>query len=183
MITWREIIPIVLILLGVILVVFCIKIYTMNKPEVFEENYETRMKLWREGIFYRAIMAAMCFVFGILAVMASQIYYDNLEIYNEGILYEENGDWNNAYDVYMSIYNRMGEWKDIKDHIYYVYPRYQYEEGLKAIDENNWLYAFTCFDEATDYLNSEILAEYCYFKYLQEVHSDWSTDTPVPYLF
>lgn len=136
----------------------------------------------------KLFILTICVIIGTVVLGIEDINrHTRQEIYNEGLEYESLGDYYNAYLTYQRLYN-MGYiyssdgYKDVKERKSYTFKRYNYEFGHKYLNDRLWHRAYEYFKEISGYLNSDRLAEYCLFKYLQEEHPSWEYDI-IPYEF
>lgn len=119
------------------------------------------------------------FVVTIIWLSCNEVRHQNLNIYNQGIAYEDAEEWELAANEFERLVQRNGSaFMDADMHLYYCLPRYHYSEGLRYLEDENWFQAYYHFSEATDYLLSEKMADYCYYRYILGKYPDWVNQIP-----
>lgn len=122
--------------------------------------------------FLRIVSIILIFI-SLMGFLSNTTRHYNIDHYEKGISYEEEEDWENAYHEFALISYGSHNFRDAKNHLDYVYPRFMYDRGYDLMDLGEYKEANDCFRRAGDYLNAEFFADYCYFLYLKEEHPIW----------
>lgn len=96
----------------------------------------------------------------------AQEKYDEAEVkkeetYQKAIALEEAGEYNQA----ISIYEKLGDYKDCMERIEKVKIELRYQEAVKEEEEENYSGAFQIYEELGDYKDSIARASFCVKKY------------------
>lgn len=96
----------------------------------------------------------------------AQEKYDEAEVkkeetYQKAIALEEAGEYNQA----ISIYEKLGDYKDCMERIEKVKIELRYQEAVKEEEEENYSGAFQAYEELGDYKDSIARASFCVKKY------------------
>lgn len=96
----------------------------------------------------------------------AQEEYDEAEVkkeetYQKAIALEEAGEYNQA----ISIYEKLGDYKDCMERIEKVKIELRYQEAVKEEEEENYSGAFQIYEELGDYKDSIARASFCVKKY------------------
>lgn len=121
----------------------------------------------RSKSFILLIVIAICWMIVIFFGMA-RATYNNLKAQQQvGFEYEQQGEYYEAYQVYLNIYSRMGNWSDIQECIDRVYSPAMYSNATELMKAHNYLDALKIFLELGNYGNSKTCAENCMRAYLE----------------
>ena len=80
---------------------------------------------------------------------------------------EKDCRYDEAYDVYLDIYNTMGDWSDIKECIDRVKVPAMYMKAQKLESEQNWFDAGMLYSKILEYQDSLERFNFCMEKYLE----------------
>lgn len=172
-------VPIIFDIITFCMIVYTIYVRSKNKEKMRENDFTYYMKS-QVCIPIMITLILGCFMIG-------YVNYDrhkDIDQYELGLKYEEEENWELSYQSFMNV---STNWNDeiennLMQHVYYVYSRMEYEHGIEELEKENWMSAYICFSEAMDYLDASILADYCYYMYLNETYPDWTPFMHIPYL-
>ncbi len=113
---------------------------------------------------YRVVASAIALILWLLVVGLGWGTYTYSSLMSQrqlGLDYEAAGKYENAYDTYLQIYNKMGDWSDICECISRVEKPVQYTRATELYKHQEYLEALEIFLSLEDYGNSKAMAEKC----------------------
>lgn len=112
-------------------------------------------------------MIVITLLFAITASAGNLLRHKVVDKQNIGIAYEKDCRYDEAYDVYLDIYNTMGDWSDIKECIDRVKVPAMYMNAQKLESEQNWFDAGMLYSKILEYQDSLERFNFCMEKYLE----------------
>lgn len=136
---------------------------------------------WKNKRVYHGVVMILA-TCTLLTVPLNEMRHTNNIIYDLGIQYEKEGKYDLAFIQFENLSNKITDKDDIMQHYYYNYKRKEYQEGKDDMDAQNWVSAYYHFLNADEYLDSELMIDFCYYMYLMQKYPDWRPHMSPPTL-
>lgn len=134
----------------------------------------------KETMVNSIIMTIILFLICVVGIAYSKDRHTLLNNYTQALEYEENGNDLLAYGLYKDLYETDPQYEDVDLRYHYLHKKINYSKGQTQLVLEDYLGAYRFFCEASDYLDSDVLSQYCYYMYIMNQHPNWTPDMEIP---